>query len=122
MAQSVVVSASTISPSSEYSSLISFRIHWLGLLTVQGTLKSKSQASLGQSLVGTLLLPPGSWCIQGFVCALQESVFPVLCQLWRLCGGVNGDLLQEGLCYAFHKLHILIHQRADRMKIAITEN
>ena len=122
MAQSVVVSASTISPSSEYSSLISFRIHWLGLLTVQGTLKSKSQASLGQSLVGTLLLPPGSWCIQGFVCALQESVFPVLCQLWRLCGGVNGDVLQEGLCYAFHKLHILIHQRADRMKIAITEN
>ena len=33
-----------------------------------------SQASLGQSLVGSLLLSPGSWCTQGFPCALQESV------------------------------------------------
>ena len=37
-----------------------------------------SQASLAQSLVGTLLLSPGYWCTQGFVCALQESVSPVL--------------------------------------------
>ena len=33
-----------------------------------------SQASLGQFLVESLLLSPGSWCIQGSVCALQESV------------------------------------------------
>ena len=33
-----------------------------------------SLASLGQSLVGSLLLSPGSWCAQGSVCALQESV------------------------------------------------
>ena len=33
-----------------------------------------SWASLGQSLVGSLLLSPGSWCTQVFVCALQESV------------------------------------------------
>ena len=33
-----------------------------------------SWASLGQSLVGSLLLSPGSWFVQGFVCALQESV------------------------------------------------
>ena len=39
-----------------------------------------SQASLGQYFVGTLLLSPGSWCAQGFVCALQESVSPVLCK------------------------------------------
>ena len=32
------------------------------------------QASLGQSLVGSLLLSPGSWCAQGSVCALQESI------------------------------------------------
>ena len=30
----------SISPSNEYSGLISFRIYWLGLLAVQGTLKS----------------------------------------------------------------------------------
>ena len=37
-----------------------------------------SQTSLGQSLVGSLLLSPGSWCAPGSVCALQESVSPVL--------------------------------------------
>ena len=36
-----------------------------------------SQANLAQSLVGTLFLSPGSWCTQGFLCALQESVSPV---------------------------------------------
>ena len=58
-----------------------------------------SQASLGQSYVWLLLLSPGSWCTQGFVCALQESVSPVLCNFWQLYGGVSGDLLQEGLCH-----------------------
>ena len=58
-----------------------------------------SQASLVQSLVGSLLLSPGSWCAKGFVCALQESVSPVLCKFRWLYGGVNGDLLQESLCH-----------------------
>ena len=31
-----------------------------------------SQGRLAQSPVGSLLLSPGSWCAQGFVCALQE--------------------------------------------------
>ena len=56
-----------------------------------------SRTCLGQSLVGSLLLSPRSWCTQGFVCALQESVSPVLCKFWWFYGGVNGDLLQEGL-------------------------
>ena len=47
-----------------------------------------SQASLGQSLVGPLLLSPGSWCTQGSVCALQESVSPVLCKFWGLYSGL----------------------------------
>ena len=58
-----------------------------------------SQVSLGLSLVGSLLLSPRSWCTQGFFCALQESVSPVLCKFWWLYGGINGDLLQEGLCH-----------------------
>ena len=62
-------------------------------------LDTNSQASLRQSLVGSLLLSPGSWCAQGFVCALQESVFPVLCKFSWLYGGVNGYLLQKGLCH-----------------------
>ena len=32
------------------------------------------------------------------VCALQESVSPLLCKFCWLYGGVNGNLLQDGLC------------------------
>ena len=38
----------------------------------------------GSGSWGSLLLSPGSWCTQGFVCALQVSVSPVLCKFWRL--------------------------------------
>ena len=37
-----------------------------------------SRASLGQSLLGSLLLCPGSWWAQVSFCAIQESVSPVL--------------------------------------------
>ena len=57
-----------------------------------------SQASLGQSLVGSLLLSPGSWCTRFSLCP-PRVYFPVLCKFWWLYGGVNGDLLQEGLCH-----------------------
>ena len=58
-----------------------------------------SQASLGQSFVRLLLLSPGFWCAQGFVCALQESVSMVLFKFWFLYGGVNGELFQGRLCH-----------------------
>ena len=58
-----------------------------------------SQASLGQSLVGSLLLSLRSWCAQVFICALQESVSPGLCKFWWLCGRVNGNFLKKGLCH-----------------------
>ena len=41
--QSIGTSASAISPSNEYSGLISFRMDWFDLLAVQGTLKSLLQ-------------------------------------------------------------------------------
>ena len=44
-----------ISPSSEYSGLISFRMDWLDLLAVQGTLKSLIQQN---SLKASILLHP----------------------------------------------------------------
>ena len=40
-----------------------------------------------------------SWCTHGSVCALQKSVSPVLCKFWQLYAGVDGDFLQEDLCY-----------------------
>ena len=60
--------------------------HWLTFLLES---PGHSWASLGQSLVGSLLLSPGSWYTQGFVCALQESVSSVLCKFWWLSGEVN---------------------------------
>ena len=56
-----------------------------------------SWTCLGQSLVGSLLFSPVSWCTQGSVRALPESVSQDLYEFWWLCGGVNGDLIQEGL-------------------------
>ena len=46
----------------------------------------------------SLLLSLGSWCAQGWLCP-PRVYFPVLCKFWQLYGGVNGDLLQEGLCH-----------------------
>ena len=53
----------SITPSNEHSGLISFRMDWLDLLTVQGTLKSllqhhNSKASSINSLVLSLLYEP----------------------------------------------------------------
>ena len=45
-----------------------------------------SRASLGRSLVESLLLSPGSWCAQGFVRALQESISPVLSSWGSMVG------------------------------------
>ena len=56
----------SISPSNEYSGLVSFRMDWLALLAVQGTLKSllqhhSSKASiLGRSVFFTVQLPQRS--------------------------------------------------------------
>ena len=47
-----------------------------------------SRASLGQSLVGSLLLSPGSWCTQVSVCVLPEPVSPVLYKFLLLYGGL----------------------------------
>ena len=54
----------SISPSSEYSGLISFRMDWLDLLTVQGTLKSLVQH---QSLKASVL-----WCSAFFIVQLSH--------------------------------------------------
>ena len=45
-----------------------------------------TQQTIDSAGIRFCLCPPG-------VC------FPVLCKFWQLCGGVNGDLLQEGLCH-----------------------
>ena len=49
--QSTGVSASAFSPSNEYSGLISFRMDWLDLLAVQGTLKSLLQHLISKASI-----------------------------------------------------------------------
>ena len=47
----------SISPSNEYSGLISFRIDWFNLLAVQGTLKSLSNSIVQRQLERSLKAP-----------------------------------------------------------------
>ena len=44
---------------------------------------------------------PFSWVLvhTRFCLCPPRVCFLVLCKVWQLCGGVNGDLLQEGLCH-----------------------
>ena len=54
----------SISPSNEYSGLISFRMDWLDLLAVQGTLKSLLQYHSSKALV--------LWCSAFFIVELSH--------------------------------------------------
>ena len=51
----------------------------------QETLKH-SEAGLDQSPVDSLLLSPEFWCTQGFICALEASLFPLV--LWKFCNQI----------------------------------
>ena len=66
--QSIGASSFSISPSNEYAWLISFRIDWLDLLIVQGTLKSFLQHHLESinSLAHSLLYDPTLTSIQDY--------------------------------------------------------
>ena len=71
----------SISPSNEYSGLISFRIGWFDLLAVQGTLKSllqhnSSKASLLQHLAFSMVQLSHPYMITGKIIAL--TIRPLL--------------------------------------------
>jgi len=43
---------------------------------------------------------PFSWIlVHTSFCLCPRVCFLVLCKFWRIYGGINGDLLQEGLCH-----------------------
>ena len=79
-------------------------------MKIMATSFKRSQAQL-QHPVWTLMgmsgtvscgvTTPFSWVLvhTRFVYALQESVSSVLCKFWWFYPGVDGDLLQEGLCH-----------------------
>ena len=95
----------SISPSNEYSGLISFRMDWLDLLAVQGTLKSLLQQFKSiNSLALTFLYSPTLTSIHDYwkTKALTRWTFAVgleinsLRQISRSLG--TGESLREGWC------------------------
>ena len=85
----------SISPSNEYSGLISFRMDWLDLLAVQGTLKSllqhhSSKATILQCLAFFIVQLPHPYTTTGeirtlirgtFVGKVMSLLFPMLSML-----------------------------------------
>ena len=70
----------SICPSNEYSGLISFRINWLDLLAVQGTLKSllqyhSSKASILQGSAFFVVQPSHPYMTTGKTIALTRQTF-----------------------------------------------
>ena len=96
--QSIGASASNISPSNEYSGLISFRIDWFDLIAVQWTLKSLLQhqssktSSLQHSAFFIVQLSHSymitgktiALTIQTFVGQVMSLLFNILCRLLLL--------------------------------------
>ena len=80
----------SISPSNEYSGLISFRMDWLDLLAVQGTLKSllqhhSSKASfLLCSAFFMVELSPGQWCTEKTLGIVTGNIFLVYDELLKV--------------------------------------
>ena len=78
--RSIGVSASVSSPSNEYSGLISFRMDWLDLLAVQGTLKSllqhhNSKASVLQHSAFFIVQLSHPYMTTGKIIALMRWTF-----------------------------------------------
>ena len=74
----------SISPSNEYSGLISFRTEWLDLLAVQGTLKSllqhhSSKASILQCLAFFIVQLSHPYMTTGKIIALTRRTFVGKC-------------------------------------------
>ena len=82
----------SISPSSEYSGLLSFRMDWLDLLAVQGTLKSllqhhSSEASILQCSAFFMVRLSHTYMTPGKTIALTRQTFvgKVMSLLFNMC-------------------------------------
>jgi len=90
----------SISPSSEYSGLISFRMDWLDLLTVQGTLKShlqhhSSKASILQHSAFFIVQFSYSYMTTGKTIALTRWKFQTTWPAsWEICMQVRKQQLE----------------------------
>ena len=95
----------SVSPSNEYSGLISFRMDWLNLLAVQGTLKSlfqyqSSEPSILQRSVFFTVQLSHPYMINGKTIALtkQTSVGKVMSLLFNMLSGFVIPFLTRNKC------------------------
>ena len=98
-----------ISPSSEYSGLISFRIDWLDLLAVQGTLKSllqhhSSKAPILQCSVFFIVQLSHPYMTTGKTIALTRWTFvgKVMSLLFNMLSRLVIDFLPRSKCLLIH--------------------
>ena len=99
----------SISPSNEYSGLISFRMNWLDLLAVQGTLKSllqqhSSKASILQCSVFFIVKQSHSYMTTGKTIALTRQTFvaKVMSLLFNMLSRLVITFLPRSKCLLFH--------------------
>ena len=94
----------SISPSNEYSGLISFRMDWLALLAVQGTLKSLLQHHRSKA---SILLCSAFFIVQlspymttGKTIAFTRQIFvgKVICLLFNMLSTLVIAFLPRGKC------------------------
>ena len=72
--------------------------------TLQQTATTHASAEDSWTLTGQAgsvscgVTAPFSWVLVNtrFCLCPPKFYFPIQCKFWQLCGGVNGDLLQEG--------------------------
>ena len=86
----------SISPSNEYSGLISFRMDWLDLLAVQGTLKSlfqhhSSKASILQHSAFFIVQLSHPYMTTGKTIALTAAAAKLLQLCLTLCYSIDGS-------------------------------
>ena len=86
----------SISPSNEYSGLISFRIDWLDLLAVQGTLKSLLQHHSSKALI--------LWCSAFFIVQLSHPYMTT----GKTIALTRRTFVGEVICLLFNMLSRLI--------------
>ena len=93
------------SPSNEHPGLISFRVHWLDLLAVQGTLKSllqhhSSKASILQCLAFFIVQFSHPYMTTGKIIALTRWTFvgKVICLLFNMLSMLVITFLPRSKC------------------------
>ena len=94
----------SISPSNEYSGLTPFRINWLNLLAVPGTLKSLLQHHSSKALI--------LWCSAFFIVQLSHPYMTtgktITLTRWTLVGKVLSLLSRLVIAFLPRSMHLLI--------------